>query len=148
VVVDTALLATIFVRQSRSMEPNPLACNIKTISDTLFHRVELTGTWSSGDNDRMVREISAELAEGHNSKVMLDLRGLSLKTSTVQDYSEASSFAEAFQNRPIRVAVLRGSDSVKSLEFREVVASNRGIFVRTFDAEEAAIRWLTNLAKA
>jgi hypothetical protein len=129
------------------MECKALACNIKIITRPLYLYMGFDGVWSVGDAARAIHELSAGLTEGHDWKVMWDLRGLQLDTTRLNDYEEACLFASEFIARPLRLALLHGPEKPNSVDFRELVARNRGVDVRTFDSEDAAVQWLTGVRR-
>jgi hypothetical protein len=78
------------------------------------------------------------------SHLLIDIRGMSGELDTLETYDVAG---QELPNQPnarrlIRSVILDHPENLERIRFFETVAVNRGLMVKVFDDEDAAVRWL------
>jgi len=84
-----------------------------------------------------------ELAAQHNLKrFLVDVRNISTQTGTLGDFIVAKKLPETGLPLSSQIAIL-ASPNDNQHDFIETTAQNRGIILRVFKEEDAAVAWLS-----
>ncbi len=116
--------------------------NIEFVDRTDYLYAYVSGDKDSLDISRQYwREIADECRRTKKSKVLIveDIKEMSTTSNTFQHASEISSMGFA----GIKVAFVDQHIEQRPLnEFGELVATNRGVYVKIFNSIEEAEKWL------
>ena len=107
-------------------------------------RFILSGLVSAAEVNAAAAELLALVAASGVSRVLADARELEGGHGTFELYEMAERFATDATARSVREAVLLPQSAAMSSELRfwETACVNRGLHVRVFDDEAAALAWL------
>lgn len=108
-----------------------------------YARAAPTGSVSSQEAARVLVAVVAAAKAQAISRVLIDLRGLTVlsRTSVMQRYDLGHEIART-AGPLTRIAVVMSPDAVIEHEFTFVVASNRGPRIAGFTAQGEAQAWL------
>ena len=111
-----------------------------------FLTVRAVGEFSLEEAGRTFLEMLEEVARHNVSKVLFDGRGLVGEPKTIERfyYGEFAARAVAASAVPCtQFGYVLEEPVLDPWRFGEIVALNRGMFVKAFDNQEDALEWLT-----
>jgi hypothetical protein len=105
-------------------------------------RAELTGRETAGETAGFLKEVAAALFEHERSRVLVVVRE-SRAIFKVEDYGLSEYFKTMAGTPGARVALVGdSSESYAAHGYIELLARQRGLAVRAFRDEAAALEWL------
>lgn len=119
-----------------------MSYELKSIVFSDYLYLELAGTLNEAVSRHMVDDVVARLIDSRHRKMLLDVRTLALKTSVIEDYSQAAYTAEQLLGKKITIALWHREIDLGANKFFETVCVNRGANIRSFTDEQDAIDWL------
>ncbi len=111
-----------------------------------YLRVTCFGRWSENTSEAMWRTVAERLSQSDHQRVLIDDRQLEVDVKPVEDYEHATLVVGVLRGCARRVALL--DELSDDTQFFETVCVNRGLNLRLFDDEAAALEWLLHGADA
>lgn len=108
--------------------------------------VKATGTRSFENVLAISKDIMAACTEHEVKKVLLDVRALKGRLSTMESYEIPDKYFPKIRDRSVvdRTAIVDWKEADGRAPFFELVAENRGFMIRIFSDTDQAIEWLTD----
>ncbi len=100
------------------------------------------GPWEPGTSREAWQQLADGLALLEHGLALVDDRAIELETSTSLDFRHASFVADLLSPISRRVAVLDCEENSGANRFFETVCVNRGLRLRFFVEQQAALDWL------
>lgn len=119
-----------------------MATHIQMTHDTNFLRVTLTGDETLEGNKHVTEVVTKECAANGFTRVLADVTGVAPHIEVMDDFRFAEFLAEGAFLSTIRLAIVYSVERSESAPFFETVCQNRGVNVRAFPSEEAALEWI------
>jgi hypothetical protein len=101
--------------------------------------VTAAGEWTTENITEFIDAVKEEADRENALRILLDLRGVSKPAVEMIRYMTGMRLAGTFDAR-YKISAVARSDNLN--HFAENVAVNRGIRIRAFSAEKAAVDWL------
>jgi hypothetical protein len=123
------------------MEKQPFGLIIELKDDHLAARA--SGERTRNSVSTMTLQIFEAAVANQYSKVLVDVRGLKGRLSTLDSYLVVTEVFQKLRGRGLlRAAVLDSKDPGLRVRFIETVALNRGFNFRVFSSRKEALAWL------
>lgn len=120
--------------------------DIEIVNPTDFIKTTLTGELDIISTKKALAEIADSANEHKLRPIMIDLRNTSSILNKVDLFELGSGLMEyGIAYRKKTALLTRDDDSFERANFFELVARNRGYFVKSFTNFEEAIMWLVDI---
>jgi hypothetical protein len=127
-----------------------MAMTLEITADSELLHVVASGRFSTDDAERATIEMLDALARHQVEKILFDARKVSGAPDTIQRFLYGDFAARAVARYTLdpgippasQFAYVMHEPLLDPARFGEIVATNRGMWVKAFDTVEAALEWL------
>lgn len=118
----------------------PIYADFSALDDILIVRAE--GLFDAESDERFDRAVAQQCNEQGFKKVLIDFRKVEGMPATLDSYHSGANLSTRGFSRNTRLAFLDRPEFQEANAFYELVARNRGFYLRHFYTEEEALAWL------
>ena len=112
------------------------------VEKTDFLHIRSFGEWSYEGGEASWRKVAACVTKGKFDKVLIDDRELEATFSTISEFELAGLVVDMLLGENCRIAMVDRPERHEVNGFFENVCVNRGLQMKFFHTEEAALEWL------
>ncbi len=124
----------------------PMQLNIEIVNPTDFIKTTLTGELDINSSKKVLTDIADSSNQNNLRPILIDLRKTTSVLNKVDLFELGTGLMEyGIAYRKKTALLTRDDDSFERANFFELVARNRGYFVKSFTNFEEAIMWLVDI---